>query len=280
MDFYKDTDKKKFDFSTDEFEITLANPAEDLKGFRIEEGFIFGRFSKEDIWEMLSEAQVISKLQERGYFNFHLETQCLSHLDNRIFIKTSKNEVLIHMRLKLDDFEIKRVGQVLKMIYVDWLLTQNIRLGKRKIRKKLFEGQDYPGLNIFREIKKFILLLTRKMGVHGIFNVPEYFHDAVLFHKSLKFLYLDPEKEGLFQTLLESFKKISLHKLSELIHNNRIYNMASNKTFSWFHGEMFYTEFEEIKHALFNSEYFKILEETKKKHKFKVLGTTHDISYL
>lgn len=266
MDFYKNTDKKKFDFSSDDFEITLANPAEDLKGFRIEEGIIFGRLSKEEIWEMFLESQVISKLYKRGYSDFHLETQCLSNLDNRIFIKTSKNEILIHLRLKLDDFEIKRVNQILKMIYIDWLLTQNIRLGKKKIQKKLFEGQEYPGLNIFGEITKFILLLTKKVGVHGIFNVPEYFHDAVLFHKN--FRYLDPEKEGMFQILLESFKKIPLRKLSNLIHNHRIYNITDDKVFNWFHREMFYSEFEEITHVLFNSEYFKILEESKKKYKF------------
>lgn len=278
MDFYRKTDKKKFDFSSEDFEVTLFNPAEDLKGFRIEEGLIFNRFSKEEIWEMLSETQVISKLYERGYSDFHLEIQCLSHLDNRIFVKTPKNEILIHLRLKLDDFEIKRVGQVLKMIYIDWLLTQNIRFAKKKIKKKLFEGQDYPGLNIFGEITKFILLLTKKVGVHGIFNVPEYFHDAVLFHKN--FRYLDPEKEGIFQVMLENFKKIPLHQLSDLIHNNRIYNITHNKTFSWFHGEMFYTEFEEIRELIFNSEYFSVLEEAKKKHKFKILGITHDINYL
>lgn len=277
MDFYKDTDKKKFDFSERDFEVTLANPAEDLKGFRIEEGLIFGRFSKEEIWEMLNESKVISRLHERGYSDFYLETQILSHLDNRIFIKTPENKVLIHLRLKLDDFEIKRLNQVLKMIYIDWLLTQNVKLGKGKIRKKLFEGQDYPGLNIFTEITKFILLLTSKVGVHGIFNVPEYFHDAVLFHKSFK--YLDPEKEGIFQALLNNFKKISLHKLSDFIHQNRIYNMTEDKIFTWFHGEMFYSEFQEIKHLIFNEDYFKTLEETKKKYKFKILGITHDTHY-
>lgn len=277
MDFYKNTDKKKFDFSPNDFEVSLANPAEDLKGYRIEEGLIFGRFSKEEIWEMLKESKVIQKLHERGYSNFCLETHFLSELDNRIFIKTNQSEVLIHLRLKLNDFEVKRVNQVLKMIYIDWLLTQNIKLGKGKIKKKLFEGQDYPGLNIFAEVTRFILLLTRKVGVHGIFNVPEYFHDAVLFHKN--FRHLDPEKEGMFHALLNSFKKISLHTLSDLIHNNRVFNITQNKNFNWFHGEMFYTEFEEIKKLIFNDEYFKVYEETKKKYKFKILGIPHDTTY-
>lgn len=277
MEFFKKTDKKKFDFSSDEFEIMLANPAEELKGFRIEQGLIFGRFSNEEIWDMLQESKVISKLHERGYPNVHLETQFLSHLDNRIFIKTEKEEILIHLRLKLDDFEIKRINQVLKMIYIDWLLTQNIKFGKKRIRKKLFEGQDYPGLNIFREITKFILLLSKKIGVHGIFNVPEYFHDAVLFHKNFK--YLDPEKEGIFQALISSFKKISLHRLSDLVHGNRIYNLTLDKVFTWFHGEMFYSEFEEIKQMIFNEDYLKIMQETKQKYKFKILGITRDVKY-
>jgi hypothetical protein len=274
MNFFKDSDKKKFNFEPNSFELNLSDPGQDLKGFRIEEGLIFGRFSKEDILNMLENSNVLSKLVERGYPNYILETNFLSYLDNRIFIKNENGQVLVHLRLKMDNFEFSKIQRSLKMIYIDWLLTQNLKMGKLEGKKKLFDGQEYPGLNIFKEMTRFILGMSRDLGAHGIFNVPEYFHDAVLFHKNFKFL--DPRKEGNFRALIQSFKKYSLHVLSGLIHQNRIYDEVEGKTYNWKHGEMFYTESIEIHDMIFDKKYFEEVEHSKHKSKMKVLGLLDD----
>ncbi|MCB1178448.1 MAG: hypothetical protein KDK36_12760, partial [Leptospiraceae bacterium] len=153
-----------------------------------------------------------------------------------------------------------------------WLLTQNIKMGKLIGKKKLFDGQEYPGLNIFQEITKFIQFLSLKIGANGIFNVPEYFHDAVLFHKSFKFL--DPKKEGVFRFLIKYFDDLTLRKLSNLIHSHKIFNETNKEVYLWKPNEMFYSGETEINRQIFNDEYYDTVEKYKKKYKFKILGNT------
>ncbi|EMM82226.1 hypothetical protein LEP1GSC037_3876 [Leptospira interrogans str. 2006001854] len=69
------------------------------------------------------------------------------------------------------------------------------------------------------EITSFIKILAAKLGAYGAFNIPEYFHDAVLFHKSFQFV--DPEKEGRFRAILQSFNRTNLRELSDQIHKEK-----------------------------------------------------------
>jgi hypothetical protein len=227
------------------------------------ETLIFNRFSMDDIRSILESSGVFRKLNERGYIDHRLEIVHISDLDNRIYIKNKDKEILVHIRLKLNDFFIKKLENSFKMMYIDWLLTQNIRLGKLKEKKRLFHGQEYPGLNIFAEITTFITELTQKIGAHGVFNVPEYFHDAVLFHKNFKFV--DPKKEGEFRTLIETFKKSSLRELSLLIHSGLIYDQTEGLIYQWKYGEMLYTGEHFLEENLFGSEYYEAVKFHQKK---------------
>lgn len=218
------------------------------------EKLIFGRFSDAEIYSMLEEAKIFEMVKRRGYESFKLVTDPISDLDNRIYIKTESNEILIHIRLKVADFFIKSIQEDRKMVYIDWLLTQNIRLGKLKNKKILFQGQEYPGLNIFKELTQFIFLLFSKMNCYGIFNIPEYFHDAVLFQKN--FLFIDPIKQGHFKSILKNFKGRNLRDLSILIHTEKLAFSETNEIYKWKHGEMLFTNDEYLKETIFDKKYF------------------------
>ncbi|MCC6274336.1 MAG: hypothetical protein IT569_00620 [Leptospiraceae bacterium] len=228
---------------------------------------IFGKFTIDEIRDMLTYSNIFLVLKERGYPNPKLEIEVFSELDNRIFLKTQSDEILVHIRLKVSDFALKKINETFKMVYIDWLLTQNIKLQNIKDKKKLFQGQKYPGLNIMTELTAFLLLLTRKMGAKGVFNIPEYFHDAVLFHKNFKFL--DPEKEGKFRALISTFKKSNLRFLSNAIHEQKIFNVTENKIYEWQHGEMLSTDNDYLNELVFNQSYFDTVEKVKKSFLFK-----------
>ncbi|MCE9500520.1 MAG: hypothetical protein K8R21_08490 [Leptospira sp.] len=230
------------------------------------EKLTFGRFSEDEIMEMLIASGIFKVLESRGYKNYRLEVSPLSELDNRIFIKTKEDEILVHMRLKTSDFTYKKSGENFRMVYIDWLLTQNIHYGTLPSKRKLFEGQKYPGLSVMNEITDFILQLTGKMGAHGVFNIPEYFHDAVLFQK--KFQFVDPEKEGIFRNLLEAFRKFNLRDLSHLIHNNGIINERTGEIYAWQYGEMIAPLDEYMRKLIFNKEYFESVSRAKLNFKF------------
>ena len=140
------------------------------------------------------------------------------------------------------------------MIYIDWLLTQNIKLGKLKDKKILFQGQEYPGLNIFKELTQFIFLLFSRMSCYGVFNIPEYFHDAVLFQRN--FLFVDPIKQGHFKAILSTFKNYTVRDLSKLIYTDRLGFTDTNEVYKWKHGEMLFTNDEYLKETIFDKNYF------------------------
>ncbi|MCB1190168.1 MAG: hypothetical protein H7A23_10810 [Leptospiraceae bacterium] len=233
------------------------------------EKFIIGRFNETEIYNMMDEAGMFKKLTERGYPKVTLEIMPLSELDNRIYIKDKKGETLVHIRLKLNDFYLKQIKEVLKMVYIDWLLTQNIKMGKLKGKKALFVGQEYPGLNVFLEIQKFIYKLMVIIGAHGVFNVPEYFHDAVLFHKNFRFV--DPEKEGNFRAVIKSFTKVSLRTISECIHSGKVKNSVTGEVYKWKNGEMLYTHDDYLNDKIFNEEYFSNVSKIKESSTFEII---------
>ncbi|TGK18651.1 hypothetical protein EHO61_09265 [Leptospira fluminis] len=217
------------------------------------EDTLFNRFSKEDVNDLLVQSGMFELLALRGFYETKLEIQGISEVDNRIFIKTPNGAVLVHMRLKFSDFSFKKIGESFPMIYIDWLLSQNVRLGKLKEKKRLFEGQEYPGLNVMNEITIFIRLLASKIGAAGAFNIPEYFHDAVLFHKNFRFL--SPEKEGEFRALLRSFRKENLRSLSGAIHSGQVVDAETSKVYNWTYGEMVSCINNYLEKSLFDHEY-------------------------
>lgn len=217
------------------------------------EDTLFNRFSTKEVHELLEQSGMFEMLQFRGFQKTKLEIHGISEVDNRIYIKTEENEILVHMRLKFSDFLFKKINESFPMIYIDWLLSQNVRLGKLGEKKKLFEGQEYPGLNIMNEITSFIRLLSGKIGAAGAFNIPEYFHDAVLFHKN--FRYLSPEKEGEFRALLRCFKKENLRSLSGAIHSGKILDNLTSAVYSWSYGEMVSATNPYLEKSLFDEQY-------------------------
>ncbi|TGK04816.1 hypothetical protein EHO59_08135 [Leptospira semungkisensis] len=230
------------------------------------EDTLFNRFSSKEVEELLQESGMFEMLSMRGFQKTQVEIHGISEVDNRIFIKTEEKEILVHMRLKFSDFLFKKIGQSFPMIYIDWLLSQNVRLGKLGDKKKLFEGQEYPGLNIMNEITHFIRLLSGKMGAAGAFNIPEYFHDAVLFHKNFRFL--SEEKEGEFRAMLRCFKKENLRSLSGAIHSGKILDRDSSQPYTWTYGEMVSCTNSYLEKSLFDEHYDSMVARISKTREF------------
>ncbi len=260
MNIFEGSDKKNVKPDSDKLSnLDMLDFSNELSTSLNIEKLIFGRFSDEEIYAMLEESKIFEKVRERGYRNFKLVTDPISDLDNRIYVKTNTDEILIHIRLKIADFFLKTIQENRKMVYIDWLLTQNIRLGKLKDKKVLFQGQEYPGLNIFKELTQFIFLLFSKMQCYGIFNIPEYFHDAVLFQKN--FMFVDPIKQGHFKSILMNFKTKTVRDLSMLIHTERLAFFETNEVYKWKHGEMLFTSDEYLRETIFDRKYYEKVKE-------------------
>ena len=255
MNIFEQSDKRNIQNDSDKIgDLDLLDFSTELSTTLNIDKLIFGKFSNHEIHKLLEESQILSKIKQRGYENIKVITEPLSDLDNRTYIKTQSDEILVHIRLKIAEFHIKVIEEDRRMIYIDWLLTQNINLGKLKGKKILFQGQEFPGLNIFKELTQFIFLLFSAMNCYGIFNIPEYFHDAVLFQK--EFLFVDPIKQGHFKAILEKFNKYTVRDLSKFVQTEKIAFSDTNEIYKWKHGEMLFTKDEYLKETIFSKKYF------------------------
>lgn len=250
-------------------ELSMMDLSKDLNTALSPQEMVFGKFSKEEITDLMLESNLLPMLESRGYPHYKIEVSVLSELDNRIFVKTLDDQILVHMRLKFSDFSLKDENDVYKMVYIDWLLTQNIRFKPGTYNKPLFYGQEYPGLAVFVEITEFIRLLTKKIGANGVFNIPEYFHDSVLFRNTFK--YMDPVKEGQFRALLAMSLTYRVRELSNAIHNKKLVWDKTGEEFDWFYGEMLTTIDPYLERKVFTDNYFEKVEEVKEQSKFRLI---------
>ncbi len=246
---------KKIDFP----EITNSDILDDLHIKPLIEGkvedkiYIFGKFSEEEIYELMTWSGVFKKIRSRGYSNCYLELQYLSEMDQRIFIKWEK-EVLVHIRLKLSSFRFRLTpgAPSRKLLYIDWLMTRD-PLRKEQFKKPLFKGQDAPGLGIFNELSDFVFNLALGLGVKGAFNIPEYFHDAVLFHRQFRFY--DPQREAFFRALIRDLRKYGAREISEAFSENRVYDQ-DGQIVNWVPGEMISLIDPDFSDYIWNKDYF------------------------
>jgi hypothetical protein len=267
MSFFKNSDKKSI-YNPDWFDLEPLENVDfnsDFQSTQLTEFKLFNQFSKSEIDQKLAEVGIYDKLFERGYSNFKMELNHTGPLDNRIYIKDNLDRILVHIRLKLGDFQKRKIPIIYKLVYIDWLMTQNFRSPKKNKSPSLFLGQEYPGLGLMVEIKSFVKKIAKEVGAHGVFNVPEYFHDAVLFHKD--FLFLQPEKESAFRLILSTFKKVSLRKLSEWVHSGQILDQDGNP-YEWNYREMLSPLDPGMEKAFFSEHYFKKIRSLERSMKF------------
>lgn len=223
---------------------------------------IFAKYAEAEIHELMEWSGIFKALKEKGYIETHLELQYLSDQDQRIFVK-EKTEILIHIRLKLSSFRFRLHpgAPQRKLLYIDWLMTRHPRIKQFK-KEKLFPGQELPGLGIFTHITDFITNLALGVGAKGAFNIPEYFHDAVLFHREFQFY--DPVREAHFRALIRDLRKYGAREISKALGEGRISN-ADGEVLAWSPGEMISILDPELEEMIWNPEYFtRVVRELKR----------------
>lgn len=223
-----------------------------------------GRLTAEMASDLIIKSGIAEALRIKGYHKFTISLEHNDDKDERIFIKEG-SEVLVHIRLKLSYFKFHRHAYVpaLKMLFIDWLLTRHPR-GKFRT-EKLFPGQDAPGLGIFSQIADLIRRIASITGALGAFNMPEYFHDALLFHR--EFHFYDPEKEAFFRCLIRDLRSYGARKISSALADARILD-EKGQVVQWHGGEMISFLKEEKEREIFSTSYHTQVIQNMKRIKF------------
>lgn len=164
--------------------------------------FFLGYYSKSGVKLALEKYGVFEALEKRGFKDLQIEVNTADPFQQRLCIfskRKAKSNILVEIILKrkhlttYTPFPSKIYGRNFEFLSVEWLTMQNPRAEFMPDRPRL-PGQNYPGLREGRSAVELLSLACKRLGLAGILNVPEYFHNAQMYSKTFHFL--NPENEG------------------------------------------------------------------------------------
>jgi hypothetical protein len=235
------------------------------------------RFSEKEVAAALKNYQVWDQLAEKGYQNPRLLIRSIDPFRQSVKIiddaASPEDEKHTLCELRVFDAHLKgpcpATNEIIELdaLVIDWLVFQNPRAKFTASRPQL-PGQKYPGLGIMARCMTAILDLAKQTGKEAVINIPEYYHNAVLYTPAFSFF--SPFVEGRFQALQEFLSGLSLAEASHAVTNRKIWNHTKNEQFVWKPHEQMLGISPEIK-EYFESETYKTpVREAKEKSKFSL----------
>jgi hypothetical protein len=198
------------------------------------------RFTESEVVAALKNYSVWKKLADKGFTDPSLVIRSIDPFRQAVKILDSsgskENEDHILCELRVFDAHLKGPCPISDEIFeidalvIDWLVFQNPRAQFTPSRPRL-PGQKYPGLGIMRPCMTAILDLARETGKQAVVNIPEYYHNAVLYQPAFRFF--SPFVEGRFRALQKFLKKLNLAEASHAVASGKIWNQTKNEPFVW-----------------------------------------------
>jgi hypothetical protein len=190
--------RRKDECKTDDFlsNISLKKPE-----------LFLGRYSHQGLIEAFQQYNLLRTLEHKGYPSPHITFDSLDGNRERLRVfptSTESSEPLVDIILRIDNNPTFNSGSLRfpsfpgSCLYVEWLCLQDPNRSYRDLEIPL-PGQKYPGLGIGWKVMIIIKLLAKRIGSGAIYNMPEYYHTARLYHRF--FRYADPLLEGRLQAI-------------------------------------------------------------------------------
>jgi hypothetical protein len=220
----------------------LSLTEEDLERDLRREGTdrLLERFTEPEVYQALKDYGVMKQLAEKGFPDPKVIIRSIDPFRQSVKIIDSKaspeDEDHMLCELRVFDAHVKGLcpttGNMMDMdtLVIDWLVFQNPRTRFSPERPQL-PGQKFPGLGIMRTAMQAILDLARQTGKEAVINIPEYYHNAVLY--SAAFHFFSPFVEGRFRALQEFLADLSLAEASHAVSSGKIWNQTKDEVFVW-----------------------------------------------
>jgi hypothetical protein len=198
-----------------------------------------GRCTISEIQKTLEVAGLLAALRDKGIDDLILKIEPFEEFDQtlKIYCRAEKSENLIsEARFRERRFTPQRIMPETfsrsspAMLSIDWLLMQN-PFAEFSPEHPRLPGQRHPGLGLARRVTKLLMDLCAKLGLAGILNFPEYFHNAFLYREYFHFY--DPLREGIIQALFRDLSSLPLADLSWAIERGCVRDAKSGERFDW-----------------------------------------------
>ncbi len=163
---------------------------------------LMGCYSLDGLNEVFHQYGLFKSLEKRGYPAVQI---CFNNMDSgrerlRVFPdRDDIKEPLVDLVFRketapiTDNAPLDFPALSGPYLYIEWLCLQDPNRSYRNLEIPL-PGQKYPGLGMGWKVMLIIKLLARRIGAVGVYNMPEYYHTARLYHRY--FRYVNPILEG------------------------------------------------------------------------------------
>ncbi len=218
-------------------------------------------YTKEEIKEALISSGIWGKVKEQGFKNLLLEMDTSDPYHQRLclyFDKVSQSNMLAQIILSTGTFTsrkdfLKSIKlEKMNMLIIEWLCLQN-PLKKFTPDKPRLPGQDHPGLGVGRAAVDLIRRVALNLGMDGILNYPQYYHNAVMYSEIFRFY--NPEAYGRMLAIRELLKDFSLAESAWIVHSGCVIDRIRREKFVWKAEEMILPLSEMLKNYFSSSEY-------------------------
>lgn len=241
-----------------------------------------GKYSIEEINSVLRKRSFYKEAQKRGLFpvQFDLDSSEFPPLQRfRIFFKTAQPEnLVVDLRIKESLYRlgeqagsgsIRFLGfpqREYKFLTLEWLTLQHPHKQFSEKRYPL-PGQEHPGLGLGRKVFHLFTYLARINRDEGILAFPAYYHNALLFARSFRFV--NPEKEGEILAIKSALSKVSFHEMAWIVHLNCLKD-GRNRTYEWKAEEQVYPMDKDLKNYFDSVRYKKMARQALRELTFTV----------
>jgi len=220
-----------FDLSEEDFfNVNIGNRGENL---------FLGYYSLKGLEIILEKYKITKKLNKLGFTKLKLSIDTSDPFKHKIIvfnIDRGVKETLIELVVRRDyvkidlPFSTPLNGQKYECLIVEWLKMQNPRKGFTEERPQL-PGQDFPGLGIGSAALELLIMASKRLGLQGIINIPDHFHNAFFYSKL--FYYENPDDQAKLLAIIREKRNRKIHNIAWAIEKEYLIDNKTGKAFKW-----------------------------------------------
>ncbi len=154
-----------------------------------------------------------------------------------------------------------------RFLHERWLRMQN-PLQRPDPARPLLPGQSFPGLGIGREMLVLLQLISVRLGLDGVIELPERLHNAVLYFRHFRFV--QPEVQGQLTAILRDTRERSLVELAWGVESGDLLDCRTGKPFRWIGAEQVLTRRGPVKTWIESDAYRERATEAMEQNRFRL----------
>jgi len=262
------------DFDLDESDLFKLNIGQ--RG----DNLFLGFFSENGLRIIFEKYKIKKKLNRLGFYNLYLDINTSDAYKHKVIVKNIENgnvEILIELVVRKDIVEINMPfdcslnGNKYDVLTVEWLKMQNPRERFTRQKPKL-PGQEYPGLGIGSQALELIIMAARRLGLQGVVNIPDHYHNAFLYSKI--FHYEDPKDQARLMAIIRDTKGRHISNVAWAIERRLLIDKNKNQPFEWFVKRQVLPLTREWRRLCNSKSYKDYVQKKQKKYKFEIQQIT------